>query len=99
MADDVFVIENGTTLRGYPRRAESPAAFKWPSEDAQRVESELFKSHAHFLLENRGAADFGAEESSPKPQGPVAERTRPIGEATVENCVALLVTAFDIIRV
>ena len=53
MSDDVFVIENGTTLRGYPRRAESPAAFKWPSEDAQRVESELFKAHAHFLLENR----------------------------------------------
>lgn len=53
MADDVFVIENGTTLRGYPRREDSPATFKWPNEDAQRVEAELFKANAHFLLENR----------------------------------------------
>ena len=53
MADDVFVIENGAMLRGYPRRAESPAAFKWPNEDVQWVESELFKANAHFLLENR----------------------------------------------
>lgn len=53
MADDVFVIENGTTLLGYPRRAESPAAFKWPNEDVQWVEAELFKANAYFLLENR----------------------------------------------
>ena len=53
MADDVFTIENGATLRGYPRRAESPAAFKWPGEDARRAEVELFKTHAHFLLANR----------------------------------------------
>ena len=53
MADDVFVIENGTTLRGYPRREECPAAFEWPNEDAQWVEAELFKAHAHFLLANR----------------------------------------------
>lgn len=53
MADDVFVIENGATLRGYPRRAESPAAFKWPNEDARWVEAGLFEAHAHFLLENR----------------------------------------------
>ena len=53
MVNDVFVIENGATLRGYPRRAGSPEAFKWPNEDAQWVEAELFKAHAHFLLENR----------------------------------------------
>lgn len=53
MADDVFVIENGATLRGYPRRTESPEAFAWPSEEARWVEGELFKAHAHFLLENR----------------------------------------------
>lgn len=53
MADDVFVIENGAMLRGYPRREESPAAFEWPNEDAQWVEAELFKAHAHFLLANR----------------------------------------------
>ena len=53
MADDVFVIENGATLRGYPRRTESPEAFAWPSEEARGVEGELFKTHAHFLLENR----------------------------------------------
>ena len=53
MTDDVFTIENGATLRGYPRRAESPAAFKWPGEDARRAEVELFKTHAHFLLANR----------------------------------------------
>lgn len=53
MADDVFVIENGATLRGYPRRTESPEAFAWPSEEARWVEGELFKTHAHFLLENR----------------------------------------------
>ena len=53
MADDDFVIENGATLRGYPRREESPEAFKWPSEDVRWVEGELFKAHAHFLLENR----------------------------------------------
>ena len=53
MAGDGFVIENGTTLRGYPRRGESPAVSKWPNEDAQWVESELFKTHAHFLLANR----------------------------------------------
>ena len=53
MADDVFVIENGAMLRGYPRRAESPAAFKWPNEDVQGVEAALFKANAHFLLENR----------------------------------------------
>ena len=40
MADDVFVIENGTTLRGYPRREESPAAFEWPNADAQWVKKE-----------------------------------------------------------
>lgn len=53
MADDVFVIENGATLRGYPRRTESPEAFAWPSEEARWVEGELFKANAHFLLENR----------------------------------------------
>lgn len=53
MADDVFVIENGAMLRGYPRREESPEAFAWPSEEARWVEGELFKTHAHFLLENR----------------------------------------------
>ena len=53
MDDDVFVIENGTTLRGYPRREDGPAAFEWPNEDAQWVEAELFKAHAHFLLANR----------------------------------------------
>lgn len=53
MDDDIFVIENGTTLRGYPRRVESPAAFEWPNEDAQWVEAELFREHAHFLMENR----------------------------------------------
>lgn len=53
MADDVFVIENGAMLRGYPRREDGPAAFEWPNEDAQWVESELFKAHAHFLLANR----------------------------------------------
>ena len=40
MADDVFVIENGTTLRGYPRREESPAAFEWPNAVAQWVKKE-----------------------------------------------------------
>ena len=53
MTEDVFTIENGTALRGYPRRAESPAAFKWPDEDVQWAESTLFKEHAHFLLANR----------------------------------------------
>ena len=53
MPDDVFVIENGATLRGYPRRAESPSAFNWPNEDVRRVDVELMKAHAHFLLENR----------------------------------------------
>lgn len=53
MADDVFMIENGATLRGYPRRTECPEAFAWPSEEARWVEGELFKAHAHFLLENR----------------------------------------------
>ena len=41
MTEDVFTIENGAMLRGYPRRAESPAAFKWPNEDVRRVEAEL----------------------------------------------------------
>ena len=53
MPDDVFVIETGATLKGYPRRAESPSAFNWPKEDARRVDVELMKAHAHFLLENR----------------------------------------------
>ena len=53
MTDDVFAIENGATLRGYPRRAETPAAFMWPGEDARRAEVELLKAHAHFLLANR----------------------------------------------
>ena len=53
MADDVFVIENGATLRGYPQRAESPSAFNWPNEDVRGVEADLFKTHAHFLFENR----------------------------------------------
>lgn len=53
MADDVFEIENGAMLRGFPRSAESPSAFSWPNEDARRVDVELMKAHAHFLLENR----------------------------------------------
>ena len=53
MVNDVFVIENGATLLGYPRREESSAAFEWPNEGAQWVEAELFKAHAHFLLANR----------------------------------------------
>ena len=53
MTEDVFAIENGATLRGYPRRAEGPAAFKWPDEDVRWAEVELFKAHAHFLLANR----------------------------------------------
>ena len=53
MADDVFVIGNGATLRAYPQRAESPSAFNWPKEDVRRVDVELLKAHAHFLLENR----------------------------------------------
>lgn len=53
MTDDVFVIENGATLRGFPRRAESPSAFNWPKEEVRRVDVDLLKAHAHFLLENR----------------------------------------------
>ena len=34
MADDVFMIENGTVLRGYPRREGGPAAFEWPNEES-----------------------------------------------------------------
>lgn len=37
MTDDVFVIENGATLRGCPRRMESPSAFNWPNEDVRGV--------------------------------------------------------------
>ena len=48
-----FAIENGTALRGYPRRVKSPAAFEWPNEDVQSVEAELFRAHADFLMENR----------------------------------------------
>ena len=53
MAEEVFVIENGATLRGFPRRAESPSAFNWPKEEVRRVDVDLLKAHAHFLLENR----------------------------------------------
>ena len=53
MTDDVFVIENGATLRGFSRREESPTAFNWPKEEVRRVDVDLLKAHAHFLLENR----------------------------------------------
>ena len=32
---------------------ESPSAFNWPNEDVRGVEADLFKTHAHFLFENR----------------------------------------------
>ena len=53
MTDDVFVIENGTSLLGYPKREGCPQAFNWPNEAVRWVEAELFEKNAHFLLENR----------------------------------------------
>ena len=48
-----FTIENGMVLQGYPREKPDDAVFAWPDEDAQRLDSNLFKDYAHFIFENR----------------------------------------------
>ena len=48
-----FSIENGMVLQGFPRENPDNAALKWPDEDVQCVEDELFTANAHFLFENR----------------------------------------------
>lgn len=54
MDGDMFTIENGMVLQGFPRRDQSPEAFKWPDTERQRDEHKLFKANAHYLFENRG---------------------------------------------
>ena len=48
-----FTIENGMVLQGCPREKPDDAVFAWPDEDAQRLDSNLFKDYAHFIFENR----------------------------------------------
>ena len=53
MEDNVFTIEDGRALKGYPRAQPDDSALEWPEKEARDVDMELFVENAHFLFENR----------------------------------------------